>query len=327
MRKCKLVIMFDNYFLKVNNSIELLVNDLNESKIYDPIKYFLKLPSKRIRPIATIISNQLFNSNIDYALPAALANEVFHNFTLIHDDIMDSSKIRRGKETVHLKWDSNQAILSGDSMLILSYKLLEKYPQEIQKPLLKLFNDTALLICEGQQLDIDFEKQKDLEYNSYIKMIKYKTAVLLGSSLKMGAVINNVDNSISDLLYECGINLGLAFQIQDDYLDLFGSQKLIGKKVGGDIVENKKTILYHICYTNSNSKQKSLLNEIYDSTDSNKIENARKLFKETKADLLSKNLVKKYSELAISQINDLDLDSSKKLELVSLSKLLLNRKF
>ena len=175
--------MFDNYFLKVNNSIELLVNDLNESKIYDPIKYFLKLPSKRIRPIATIISNQLFNSNIDYALPAALANEVFHNFTLIHDDIMDSSKIRRGKETVHLKWDSNQAILSGDSMLILSYKLLEKYPQEIQKPLLKLFNDTALLICEGQQLDIDFEKQKNLEYNSYIKMIKYIYSFLINLNI------------------------------------------------------------------------------------------------------------------------------------------------
>ena len=174
--------MFENYFLKINNSIELLINDLNDSKIYDPIKYFLRLPSKRIRPIATIISNKLFNNNIDYALPAALANEVFHNFTLIHDDIMDSSKIRRGNETVHTKWNLNQAILSGDSMLILSYKLLEKYPNEIQKLLLKLFNDTALLICEGQQLDIDFESQNEVEYLSYINMIKYKTAVLLGSS-------------------------------------------------------------------------------------------------------------------------------------------------
>ncbi len=319
--------MFDNYFLKINNSIELLINDLNDSKIYDPIKYFLRLPSKRIRPIATIISNKLFNNNIDYALPAALANEVFHNFTLIHDDIMDSSKIRRGNETVHTKWNLNQAILSGDSMLILSYKLLEKYPNEIQKLLLKLFNDTALLICEGQQLDIDFESQNEVEYLSYINMIKYKTAVLLGSSLKMGALINSTDNSTSDLLYKCGVNLGLAFQIQDDYLDLFGDEKIIGKKIGGDVLENKKTILYHLCFLNANKSQKLLLNEIYNSSNKNKIHNARKLFTETKADLESRNLVKKYSELAISQINDLEIDSSKKLELETLSKLLLKRKF
>jgi len=319
--------MFDNYLLKINNSIELLVHDLNDSKIYDPIKYFLKLPSKRIRPIATIISNNLFNNDIDYALPAALANEVFHNFTLIHDDIMDSSKIRRGNETVHTKWNLNQAILSGDSMLILSYKLLEKYPHEIQKLLLKLFNDTALLICEGQQLDIDFESQNEVEYLSYINMIKYKTAVLLGSSLKMGALINSTDNSTSDLLYKCGVNLGIAFQIQDDYLDLFGDEKIIGKKIGGDVLENKKTILYHLCFSNANKSQKLLLNEIYNSSDKNKIHNARKLFKETKADLESRNLAKKYSELAISQINDLEIDSSKKLELETLSKLLLKRKF
>ena len=319
--------MFDNYFIKINNSIELLINDLNDSKIYDPIKYFLRLPSKRIRPIATIISNKLFNNNIDYALPAALANEVFHNFTLIHDDIMDSSKIRRGNETLHTKWNLNQAILSGDSMLILSYKLLEKYPNEIQKLLLKLFNDTALLICEGQQLDIDFESQNEVEYLSYINMIKYKTAVLLGSSLKMGALINSTDNSTSDLLYKCGINLGIAFQIQDDYLDLFGDEKIIGKKIGGDVLENKKTILYHLCFSNANKSQKLLLNEIYNSSDKNKIHNARKLFKETKADLESRNLAKKYSELAISQINDLEIDSSKKLELETLSKLLLKRKF
>ena len=319
--------MFENYFLKINNSIELLINDLNDSKIYDPIKYFLRLPSKRIRPIATIISNKLFNNNIDYALPAALANEIFHNFTLIHDDIMDSSKIRRGNETVHTKWNLNQAILSGDSMLILSYKLLEKYPNEIQKLLLKLFNDTALLICEGQQLDIDFESQNEVEYLSYINMIEYKTAVLLGSSLKMGALINSTNNSTSDLLYKCGVNLGIAFQIQDDYLDLFGDEKIIGKKIGGDVVENKKTILYHLCFSNANKSQKLLLNEIYNSSNKNKIHNARKLFSETKADLESRNLVKKYSELAISQINDLEIDSSKKFELETLSKLLLKRKF
>ena len=319
--------MFADYHNKINNSIQIFLDELNDSKIYDPIKYFLNLPSKRIRPISTLISSNLFNNDIEFALPASLANEVFHNFTLVHDDIMDSSKIRRGKETVHIKWNLNQAILSGDSMLILSYKLFENYSDDIQKKLLQLFNDTALLICEGQQMDMDFENQTNVNYESYIKMIKYKTAVLLGSSMKMGAIINNVNEIDSKLLYECGINLGLAFQIQDDYLDLFGDQEVIGKKVGGDVIENKKTILYHMCFAKSSNDQKSLLNEIYKSDDSNKVEKAKKLFVETKADQAALNLVKKYSDLAIKSINDLDVNQSKKQELIDLSQLLLTRKF
>ena len=319
--------MFTDYHNKINNSIQIFLDELNDSKIYDPIKYFLKLPSKRLRPISTLISSNLFNNDIEFALPASLANEVFHNFTLVHDDIMDSSKIRRGKETVHIKWNLNQAILSGDSMLILSYKLFENYSDDIQKKLLQLFNDTALLICEGQQMDMDFENQTNVNYESYIKMIKYKTAVLLGSSMQMGAIINNVNEIDSKLLYECGINLGLAFQIQDDYLDLFGDQEVIGKKVGGDVIENKKTILYHMCFANSSNDQKSLLNEIYKSNDSNKVEKAKKLFVETKADQAALNLVKKYSDLAIKSIDDLDVNQSNKQELIDLSQLLLTRKF
>ena len=319
--------MFADYHNKINNSIQIFLDELNDSKIYDPIKYFLKLPSKRIRPISTLISSNLFNNDIEFALPASLANEVFHNFTLVHDDIMDSSKIRRGKETVHIKWNLNQAILSGDSMLILSYKLFESYSDDIQKKLLQLFNDTALLICEGQQMDMDFENQTNVNYESYIKMIKYKTAVLLGSSMQMGAIINNVNEIDSKLLYECGINLGLAFQIQDDYLDLFGDQEVIGKKVGGDVIENKKTILYHMCFANSSNDQKSLLNEIYKSNDSNKVEKVKKLFVETKADQAALNLVKKYSDLAIKSIDDIDVNQSNKQELIDLSQLLLTRKF
>ena len=319
--------MFADYHNKINNSIQIFLDELNDSKIYDPIKYFLKLPSKRIRPISTLITSNLFNNDIEFALPASLANEVFHNFTLVHDDIMDSSKIRRGKETVHIKWNLNQAILSGDSMLILSYKLFENYSDDIQKKLLQLFNDTALLICEGQQMDMDFENQTNVNYESYIKMIKYKTAVLLGSSMQMGAIINNVNEIDSKLLYECGINLGLAFQIQDDYLDLFGDQEVIGKKVGGDVIENKKTILYHMCFANSSNDQKSLLNEIYKSNDSNKVEKVKKLFVETKADQAALNLVKKYSDLAIKSINDLNVNQSNKKELIDLSQLLLPRKF
>lgn len=319
--------IFNQYYDLVNKSISSFVGSLGESSIYDPIKYFLDLPSKRIRSIATLISNKLFNDDDNFAIPAALANEVFHNFTLVHDDIMDSSAIRRGKDTVHIKWDLNQAILSGDSMLILSYTLLEKYDPEIQKKLLKLFNETALLICEGQQLDLDFEQKNDINYQNYLKMIKYKTAVLLASSLKMGGIINNVNSTDSNALYECGINIGLAYQIQDDYLDLFGNQEKIGKRVGGDVIENKKTILYHMCKRNSNSEQLDELNHLYNSKElKGKVEKAKSLFNETKADASTKDLVKYYSDLAIQSINKIKVDSNFKEELISLTNLLLKRK-
>ena len=319
--------IFNQYYDLVNKSISSFVGSLGESSIYDPIKYFLGLPSKRIRPIATLISNKLFNDNDDFAIHAALENEFFHIFTLIHDDIMDSSAIRRGKDTVHIKWDLNQAILSGDSLLILSYTLLEKYDSEIQKELLKLFNETALLICEGQQLDLDFEQKNDIDYENYLKMIKYKTAVLLASSLKMGGIINNVNSADSEALYECGINIGLAFQIQDDYLDLFGNQDKIGKRVGGDVIENKKTILYHMCKRNSNSEQLELLNHLYNSKEVEaKVEKAKSLFIETKADANTKDLVKYYSDLAINSIDKIKVDSNSKEDLISLTNLLLERK-
>ena len=319
--------IFNPYYDFVNKSLSSLIESLGESSIYDPIKYFLDLPSKRIRPIATLISNKLFNNDDDFAIPAALANEVFHNFTLVHDDIMDSSAIRRGKDTVHIKWNINQAILSGDSMLILSYTLLEKYDSEIQKELLKLFNETALLICEGQQLDLDFEQKNDIDYENYLKMIKYKSAVLLASSLKMGGIINNVNSADSETLYECGINIGLAFQIQDDYLDLFGNQDKIGKRVGGDVIENKKTILYHMCKRNSNSEQLDILNHIYNSKEiKDKVQKAKSLFTETKADESTKDLVKYYSDLALESIKKIQIDSNLKEDLISLTNLLLERK-
>ena len=319
--------IFNRYYDFVNKSLSSFIDSLGESRIYDPIKYFLELPSKRIRPIATLISNKLFNEDDDFAIHTALANEVFHNFTLVHDDIMDSSSIRRGMDTVHIKWDLNQAILSGDSMLILSYALLEKYDPEIQKKLLKLFNETALLICEGQQLDLDFEQKNDIDYENYLKMIKYKTAVLLASSLKMGGIINNVNSSDSEALYECGINIGLAFQIQDDYLDLFGNQDKIGKRVGGDVIENKKTILYHMCKRNSNSEQLEVLNHLYNSKEVKaKVEKAKSLFIETKVDTSTKDLVKHYSDLALKSIDKIKVDYNLKKDLISLTNLLLERK-
>ena len=302
-----------------NSHIDNFINDLNDNSVYEPIKYFLKLPSKRVRPVLTLIANRLYNNNTDYALSAALANELFHNFTLIHDDIMDSSKIRRGKETVHLKWTVNQAILSGDAMQILAYKCLENYEANIQKKLIKIFNDTALKICEGQQLDIEFEKQNELKFSDYIQMIKYKTAVLLGSSLKMGGIINNVSESDLESLYEIGLNLGLAFQIQDDYLDLYGDQKLIGKKIGGDVMKRKKTVMYHIYKEISSVKDSQILDQVYNGSESNddsKIQKVFDLFRQAKVDVKTKDLVKEYSSKAINSLENLNVKNHEKSDLI-----------
>ena len=302
-----------------NGYIDNFINDLNDNSVYEPIKYFLKLPSKRVRPVLTLIANRLYNNNTDYALSAALANELFHNFTLIHDDIMDSSKIRRGKETVHLKWTVNQAILSGDAMQILAYKCLENYEANIQKKLIEIFNDTALKICEGQQLDIEFEKQNELKFSDYIQMIKYKTAVLLGSSLKMGGIINNVSESDLESLYEIGLNLGLAFQIQDDYLDLYGDQKLIGKKIGGDVMKRKKTVMYHIYKEISSAKDSQILDQVYngsESYDDSKIQKVFDLYKQAKVDVKTKDLVKEYSSKAINSLENLNAKNHEKSDLI-----------
>ena len=302
-----------------NSHIDNFINDLNDNSVYEPIKYFLKLPSKRVRPILTLIASRLYNNNTDYALSAALANELFHNFTLIHDDIMDSSKIRRGKETVHLKWTVNQAILSGDAMQILAYKCLENYEANIQKKLIEIFNDTALKICEGQQLDIEFEKENELKFPDYIQMIKYKTAVLLGSSLKMGGIINNVSESDLESLYEIGLNLGLAFQIQDDYLDLYGDQKLIGKKIGGDVMKRKKTVMYHIYKEISSAKDSQILDQVYngsESYDDSKIQEVFGLYKQAKVDVKTKDLVKEYSSKAINSLENLNAKNHEKSDLI-----------
>ena len=310
---------FKEYTNLFNSYIDNFINDLNNNSVYEPIKYFLKLPSKRVRPILTLIASRLYNNNTNYALSAALANELFHNFTLIHDDIMDSSKIRRGKETVHLKWTVNQAILSGDAMQILAYKCLENYEASIQKKLIEIFNDTALKICEGQQLDIEFEKENELKFSDYIQMIKYKTAVLLGSSLKMGGIINNVSESDLESLYEIGLNLGLAFQIQDDYLDLYGDQKLIGKKIGGDVMKRKKTVMYHIYKEISSVKDSQILDQVYNGSESNddsKIQKVFDLFKQAKVDVKTKDLVKEYSSKAINSLENLNAKNHEKSDLI-----------
>ena len=322
------MIKFKSQIELIENEIDKYINSLKENSLYESVKYFLKLPSKRVRPLFTLLANSLYNSDHSFAIPAALSNEMFHNFTLLHDDIMDSSKKRRGFETVHEKWNVNQAILSGDSMLIMATEFLDFYDSKIQKDLLKLFNSTALEVCEGQQLDIEFEKKTDIDFDDYIEMIKKKTSVLIASSIKMGGIINQLDSGELDILYDIGLNLGIAFQIQDDYLDLFGDEKIIGKKVGQDVVNNKKTALHHLFVNTASEAQ---LSKYYDNininSDDEKIEKIKSLFIGSDVEKSLKKLVQEYSNNATSAIESLNPKFSKTSDLILLSEFLLKRNY
>lgn len=295
--------------------------------LYDPVKYILGIGGKRVRPVLTLMSCSSFNCNPILALEASLSVELFHNFTLIHDDIMDSAHTRRGKETVHKKWGLNSGVLSGDVMLIMAYQLLENYDSETFFELNKLLNKTAKQVCEGQQMDMDFELKSDVVFDEYIQMIKFKTAVLLGCALKMGAVVAKASKKDQENLYQYGINLGLAFQFQDDYLDTFGNESKVGKKIGGDILENKKTVLFHMAIQNSNDSQKNHILDLYNSNTvfNNKIKQVTSLFKETKADIDSLELVDQYTKKAIQYINMLSISEDKKNEFILFSKELMER--
>lgn len=213
------------------------------SNLYDPIRYFLSIGGKRLRPVLTLLATDLFGEKIEKSLSAALAIEVFHNFTLMHDDIMDEAPLRRGKDTVHKKWDTNTAILSGDAMMIISYQLLSKSQTNNLSEVLHIFSKMALEVCEGQQLDMNFGNLPSVTEEDYLQMIRLKTSVLLGAALEIGALIGGANLKERKLIYEFGVNMGIAFQLQDDLLDIYGDPKKFGKQIGGDIIENKKTFL------------------------------------------------------------------------------------
>jgi geranylgeranyl diphosphate synthase type II len=228
----------------ISRHFESIKYQKEPNNLYEPIRYILSLGGKRLRPVLTLMATEVFDVDCQKALAAATAVEVFHNFSLIHDDIMDDAPLRRGNETVHEKWNINTGILSGDAMLILAYQYFEAYEPKIFQELAKLFSKTALEVCEGQQYDVDFETRDDVTIPEYLKMIEYKTAVLVASAMKMGAIVAETTEENKNLIYDFGLNLGLAFQLQDDYLDAFGNPETFGKQVGGDIIENKKTYLY-----------------------------------------------------------------------------------
>ncbi|MEH6405974.1 MAG: polyprenyl synthetase family protein, partial [Leeuwenhoekiella sp.] len=273
------------------------------------------LGGKRLRPILTLMTAEIFDSPYEEALDAALAVEIFHNFSLVHDDIMDDAPLRRGQETVHEKWDINTGILSGDAMLINAYQLFENYEGATFKELAKLFSKTALEVCEGQQYDVDFETRDNVTLPEYLKMIEFKTAVLLGASLQMGAIVAKTSQKCKESIYKFGSDLGIAFQLQDDYLDAFGDPETFGKQVGGDIIENKKTFLYITALQKLKANDAMQLRHLFSINPENpleKIETVKQLFEESGAAKATQEEIKKYTERAFSVLDKIEIDESKK---------------
>ncbi len=297
--------------------------------LYGPAAYILELGGKRLRPVLTLMTAEFFGGTIKNAMNAALAVELFHNFSLIHDDIMDDAPLRRGKVTVHEKWDINTGILSGDAMLILAYQLFEGYEAQMFQQLAKLFSKTAIEVCEGQQYDVDFETRDDVTIPEYIKMIDFKTAVLIGAAMKMGAIVANASEKCKENIYEFGRNLGIAFQLQDDYLDAFGDPETFGKQVGGDIIENKKTFLYLTALNGSDVSEREKLTALFAQSPNDpteKIKVVKELFITTGAAQASINEMEKYTERANQLLENIDLTEDKKEAFRSFGDWLMKRK-
>lgn len=320
----------------INDYQENFLNYLESQKIsrepkslYEPIHYILSLGGKRIRPILTLMTAEIFDKEYKEALPAALAVEVFHNFSLIHDDIMDDAPLRRGSETVHEKWNINTGILSGDAMLILAYQFFERYEPVIFQSLAKLFSKTALEVCEGQQWDVDFENRDDVTIPEYLKMVEYKTAVLVAAAMKMGAIIAETSQENGEAIYNFGLNLGIAFQLQDDYLDAFGNPETFGKQVGGDIIENKKTYLYLKTIEFAKPEEKEQLLHLYSiqpTDNSEKINSVKDIFNSTGASETTQKAIKEYTFKAFDALEKLNISNDKKAILRAFGENLMGRK-
>ena len=290
--------------------------------LYDPLRYFMTLGGKRMRPVLTLMSAELFNIPKDESIHAALAIEFFHNFSLIHDDIMDLAPVRRGKTTVHEKWNNNIAILSGDVLFVEAYQQLAQYTDERLSPLLKRFNETAIEVCEGQQMDMDFESRTVVSEEEYIEMIRLKTSVLLGCALEFGAILGRQNEAQRKLVYDFGVNLGIAFQIQDDILDLYADPDKFGKQVGGDILSNKKTLMLIEALKTKDSRVSGLLAM---EANPEKIETAKALFEELGIRKIVQEKQNSYYDKAIQQLEEMNLTDNQIIPLRSLAQFLVRR--
>lgn len=317
-----------DYTSKINKGLEDINLPQYPVNLYDPLRYFFLLGGKRIRPILTLLAAEKFDKKgLNNPINAALAVEIFHNFSLVHDDIMDEAPVRRGQQTVHKKWDQNIAILSGDVMLVKAYQYLNSYSPQISQKLIQVFNKTAIEVCEGQQMDMDFEKISKVTQEEYIRMITLKTSVLLGCALQMGAIVGGGDVQEQTDLYAYGLNMGIAFQIQDDLLDLYGDPKLVGKQVGGDIIANKNTLLMVIAKESANENQLKTLEKL--STETNiekKIEGIIALFNTLKVQEKCQQLMGDFYKKAEYHLSKIDVNNSES-GLWILTKQLQNRSY
>lgn len=315
----------------INTEIEKRSEDLkklNPANLYSPVEYSLEMGGKRLRPVLLLLSYNMFSDAVQNAIPAALAIEIFHNFTLLHDDIMDKAEVRRNRPTVHKKFSENSAILSGDVMAFLSYQYLLECKSEKLTEVLGLFTSTAIEVCEGQQLDMEFENRLNVEESEYLEMIRLKTAVLLACGLKAGALLANADIKIANQLYEFGINLGVAFQLQDDLLDSFGIQESFGKKIGGDILANKKTFLSIKALENAKGELRSeLLNWLNKTGDnpSEKIAAVLDIYNQLNIKELTEQKIESYFQKCTTVFQQISIGEKQKQQLQEVSKGMLNR--
>ena len=320
---------FSDALAIINKEIQSIEYPVNPSSLYEPVAYLLTLKGKKIRPALTLLACNLYCDEVKEAIPVALAWEIFHNFTLMHDDVMDKADLRRGQATVHKKWNENAAILCGDAMLILSYMYLAKSSSQNLKILLDLFSDTAAMICEGQQIDMEYEKRTFISQEEYIEMIRLKTAVMLGACLKSGAIVGGANESDRQNLYDFGIRLGIAFQIEDDWLDVYGNPDLVGKKTGGDILCNKKTFLLVTALETAKNKDKEAL--LYwlnnDTQPDEKINAVRQIYDKLSIKEKTQTVLQDYYHQAISALQKVSVDAERKKTLKDIAENLINREY
>jgi len=309
----------------IEEELGKIVYPKTPQKLYQPIDYVMGLGGKRMRPILLLMAHQLFDEDIEKAISPALGIEFFHNFTLLHDDIMDNAKIRRGRQTVHQKWNKNVAILSGDTMLVQAYQLLSNVDKNIVKDLITVFSKSATKVCEGQQWDMDFETQKEVTLQEYLKMIEYKTAVLLATSLQIGGITANTSKENQNNLYHFGLNMGIAFQLKDDFLDAFGNLDEFGKQIGGDIIANKKTFLYLKAFQLANESQKQDLHKFFNTNEDSeeKVTHVKTIFIDLDIPRHTKDMMKAYYTKAIRHLDA--IDSNNKAPLIVFSEKLIER--
>lgn len=309
--------LFESFELKFQQEIHTIQSTL-PVELYEPVSYSLSVGGKRIRPVLLLHAASLFTDQPEFCYPAAAAIEIFHNFTLLHDDMMDHAPIRRGLPSVHVKYGANSAILSGDAMSIMAFRSLSRCNTSHLQEVLALFSQTAMEVCEGQQFDMEFEKTEQVTIPGYLEMIRLKTAVLIGCSLKAGAILAGASENQCKLLYDFGIHTGTAFQLQDDWLDVYGDAESFGKKIGGDITENKKTFILLKALEMSDRKDRSTLEEWLRKKDFDareKIDSVREIFTRSGAAEETRNLMKHFHDLALSSLEQLDVADQDKSEL------------